>query len=67
MEPTYVGSYTVQAHVDASCTRVRPSKDDLFYRITQAGKHVSDHGDRDGALYAAYRLWNNEIQRRRKP
>ena len=56
METTEIGPYRIEPKVKASTRTTRPRKDDLFYRLMRDGEMISDHGDLEGATYAAEKL-----------
>lgn len=55
MRVTTVGSYRVVPLVNANCRSGHPKREDLFYRVMRGTEIVSDHGDRSGAILAAFK------------
>lgn len=60
MRVSVLGPYRIEPCINPKCPTERASREWLFYRLTRRGEHVSDHGDRRGAMYAAMRLIEKE-------
>lgn len=61
MKETVIGGYRIEPLINsASVIGERVTKADLFYRLHHPSGTTTDHGSRDGAIYAARnpdRIW----------
>lgn len=53
MQETVIGKYRITPLINAGSVKGRVAKSDLFYRLHHPDGQTTDHGSRDGAIYAA--------------